>query len=76
MEEQFIPTTLQSTTHDLRTPLAVILSYTQLLRNQVYGPLTAEQQRALEKIENSCRSLTSTINQKLSEIELAVNTYH
>ena len=74
MEYQFIPTSLQSTTHELRTPLAVILSYTQLLRNQVYGPLTLEQQTALEKIETNCRLLTSTINQKLSEIE--ANTYH
>lgn len=74
MDYQFIPTSLQSTTHELRTPLAVILSYTQLLRNQVYGPLTLEQQTALEKIEANCRLLTSTINQKLSEIE--AQTYH
>jgi signal transduction histidine kinase len=76
MEEQFIPTLLQATTHELRTPLTVILSYTELLRKQVYGPLTSEQQRALEKIESSCRVLTSTINQKISEIESAIPTYH
>lgn len=74
MEYQFVPTTLQSTSHELRTPLAVILSYTQLLRNQVYGPLTLEQQTALEKIETNCRLLTSTINQRLSEME--AQTYH
>ena len=74
MEYQFIPTALQSTTHELRTPLAVILSYTQLLRNQVYGPLTLEQQTALEKIESSCRVLTRTINQRISEME--AQTYH
>ena len=74
MEYQFTPTPLQSTAHELRTPLTVILSYTQLLRNQAYGSLTLEQQVALEKIEANCRTMTTVINQTLSEME--ARTYH
>lgn len=68
--------TLQTTTHELRTPLAIILSYTQLLEQQIYGPLTSQQAIALEKIEQSARILMKAINERLIEIEAQVPTYH
>ena len=80
MDQLHIPAhdlaTLQTTTHELRTPLAIILSYTQLLEQQIYGPLTSQQASALEKIEQNARVLMKAINDRLSAIEAEVPTYH
>jgi len=40
---------LASVSHDLRTPLNVIMGYTQLLAEETFGPVTAEQADALAR---------------------------
>lgn len=52
-------------THELRTPLHGILGVTELLEEQVYGPLTAKQRKALASIGTSARSLLELIDSLL-----------
>lgn len=57
--------------HELRSPINVILGYTGLLRDGSFGPLSAEQGDCIERLERSGRELheliTSTLD--LSRIE-------
>jgi signal transduction histidine kinase len=47
--------------HELRTPLNAIGGYTQLLQMGVHGPLTADQERALARVERSQAHLLALI---------------
>lgn len=57
--------------HELRTPLNAIGGYVQLLQMGVHGPVTPEQQEALDRIDRSQRHLLRLINDvlNLSRIE-------
>lgn len=48
--------------HELRTPLNIILGYNQLLRDENFGPLNAEQQEILGRIEKNAKELFELIN--------------
>jgi PAS domain S-box-containing protein len=48
--------------HELRTPLAAVLGNTQLLQEEVYGPLTERQQTAIQRIDQSGQNLLALIN--------------
>jgi len=48
--------------HELRTPLNGILGITEAMREEVYGPVNAEQNEALGDVERSGRHLLSLIN--------------
>lgn len=56
---------LANMSHELRTPLNTILALSEALQEEVYGGLTARQQRALTNIEDSGRHLLSLINDVL-----------
>ncbi|HZT38712.1 MAG TPA: ATP-binding protein [Bryobacteraceae bacterium] len=62
---------LASMSHELRTPLHTIIGFTELLLEQVEGPLTPRQQRFLTHIYNDSRHLLELINDilDLSKIE-------
>ncbi len=51
--------------HELRTPLNAIGGHAQLLGMELYGPLTAQQQEALSRIDRSQRHLLSLITDVL-----------
>jgi PAS domain S-box-containing protein len=57
--------------HELRTPLNAILGMSEILRENVYGPLNEAQQNALRHIEEGGRHLLELINDilDLSKIE-------
>jgi signal transduction histidine kinase/CheY-like chemotaxis protein len=57
--------------HEIRTPLNSVLALSQLLRDGVAGPLTAEQRRYLEVIERNGQNLLRLIHDilDLSRIE-------
>jgi signal transduction histidine kinase len=51
------------TSHDLRTPLQAIVGFTGVLLLRLPGPLTDEQERQLELVQESARQLLSMIDQ-------------
>jgi signal transduction histidine kinase len=52
-------------THELKTPINVISGYSELLEEEIYGPLSEEQQQALETIRDQTLVLTRLVNQLL-----------
>ncbi|MBI1818360.1 MAG: PAS domain S-box protein [Deltaproteobacteria bacterium] len=56
---------LASVSHDLRTPLNVIIGYTDLQIEGVLGPVTAEQLDALRRMRSTSLSLAALINATL-----------
>jgi signal transduction histidine kinase len=51
--------------HELKTPINVIIGYTQLLREEIYGPLTEKQQKVADVLENQSKTLARLVNQLL-----------
>ena len=57
---------LATMSHELRTPLNAIAGYSELLKLELRGPITAEQREDLERIDRSQRHLLSLINDVLN----------
>jgi len=55
----------QEVKHELRTPLNGILGESQLLREEIYGPLNGRQQDALDNVENCGNNLLGLISDLL-----------
>lgn len=53
---------LASMSHELRTPLTSVLGRTELLSEEIYGPVTPRQRDALRSIDESGRHLLELIN--------------
>jgi signal transduction histidine kinase len=51
--------------HELKTPINVILGYAQLLRDDVYGPLTDKQRQVAEVLEKQTKTLARLVKQLL-----------
>jgi len=62
---------LANMSHELRTPMNSILGYTQLVLDEVDGPLTGDQSESLGKVEKNASHLLKLINDilDLSKIE-------
>ncbi|HFZ8995862.1 TPA: two component system sensor histidine kinase QseE/GlrK [Citrobacter freundii] len=56
---------LRHISHELKTPLASMREGTELLADQVVGPLTSEQQEVVAILDNSSRNLQKLIEQLL-----------
>src|SRR5262249_20866605 len=52
--------------HELRTPLNIITGYTELLAEETFGPLTAEQQETLGRMRHSAHELLALIDETLN----------
>ncbi len=48
--------------HDLRSPLSNVVSIAESIRNGVFGPTTALQQKWLWKMQENCRSLINHVS--------------
>ena len=66
MLEQQKDTFLRHVTHELKTPLASMVEGTDLLRDEIVGPITKEQQAVLELISQSMVRLRTMIDSLLS----------
>jgi signal transduction histidine kinase len=51
--------------HELKTPINVIIGYLQLLEEGIYGPMTSTQVQTLKTIENQVLSLNRLVRQLL-----------
>ncbi|MGQ0579775.1 MAG: ATP-binding protein [Betaproteobacteria bacterium] len=62
---------LANMSHELRTPLNAILGYTELIVDQIYGPVPEKIRDVLERVQKSGRHLLGLINDvlDLSKIE-------
>ena len=62
---------LANMSHELRTPLNAILGYTELIADQIYGPVPEKILGVLDRVEKSGRHLLGLINDvlDLSKIE-------
>ncbi len=58
--------------HELRTPLSVVLSLAEALNEDLYGPLTGAQRRALVTISQSGRHLLALLSDILDLARIAV----
>lgn len=56
---------LANMSHELRTPLTAILGLSEVLQDEVFGPLTAKQHQKLATIEQSGKHLLELINDVL-----------
>ena len=57
-------------THEIRTPLSIVLGYDRLLLQEKFGPLNREQKRILEESVQSCDRLLSIVNEMLDFTKL------
>ena len=62
---------LANMSHELRTPMNAIIGYTDLLLDEVDGPINEEQRKSLRKVSRNARHLLQLINDVLdiSKIE-------
>ncbi len=69
---------LATVSHELRTPMNSIIGYSEILQDELDGPLTADQADSVERILRSGRNLLSLINDVLdySRIEAGKITIH
>ena len=51
--------------HELKTPINVIMGYVQLLEEGMYGPVTPQQREVLRTLESQCAGLTRLVRQLL-----------
>ena len=56
---------LASMSHELRTPLNAVMGLSEVLREEVYGPLTERQRKSLRSISEAGRHLLALINEVL-----------
>jgi signal transduction histidine kinase len=61
---------LANMSHELRTPLNSIIGYTELLRDQIYGPLNEKQADRLERIHRNGYQLLELVTDILDLNEL------
>jgi signal transduction histidine kinase len=68
MQERFQRTTnaLGSAAHDLKTPLAILNGYVELLQSEKLGPLNVRQQEVLEDMQSSGKRLQQFIQDFLT----------
>ncbi len=62
---------LANVSHDMRTPLGAIIGYADMLRQNIYGPVTEAQQEKLNAILQSSNQLMDFIRNLLGQAELA-----
>lgn len=52
---------LANTTHELRTPIAAVVGYGDLLMQEIFGPLTEQQKTTLERLTQNARGMLGLV---------------
>ncbi len=65
---------LANMSHEIRTPLNTVLGFTQVLHEQMYGPMNEKQLKSLDFIEQSGQHLLSLINDILDIAKIEAGT--
>lgn len=65
---------LANVSHDLRTPLGAILGYSEMMKEEMYGPINQKQREIIQKMINSINNLTGMVSQLLDQAKLEANT--
>jgi len=52
---------LANTTHELRTPIAAVVGYGDLLIQEVFGPLTDQQKNTMERLTQNARGMLGLV---------------
>lgn len=65
---------LANVSHDLRTPLNVILGYSDMMHDGELGPLTAEQRDATGRVLTNTRRLITLIGSLLDQAQIEAGT--
>jgi signal transduction histidine kinase len=60
--------------HEMRTPLSAILGYTEMLEQEVYGPLTERQQDAARRILANTNHMLSLASNLLDRAQIEAGT--
>jgi PAS domain S-box-containing protein len=56
--------------HELRTPLNAILGYAEMIREEIYGPITEKQAQASDRIIHNSRQLLDIVSDLLDQAQL------
>ncbi len=64
---------LAKVSHELRTPLGAILGYTELLRDDIFGPLSSKQKQIANEVIDSTEYLTTLVGELLDEAQFEGN---
>lgn len=69
LKDQFLTTI----SHELRTPLNVMLANTEIMQEEIFGPLTEKQAQALNRISDSGQHLLQLIDDILDLSEMQID---
>jgi PAS domain S-box-containing protein len=62
---------LTNVSHDMRTPLGAIVGYTEMLQNEIYGPINEQQKEKLDVLLQSANQLIDFVVNLLGQSEIA-----
>ncbi len=72
--ERLKSTFVSRVSHELRTPLNAIIGYADMLRERVYGPVTDDQQQALDRVTVNARRQLGIVNDLLDQAQIEAGT--
>jgi PAS domain S-box-containing protein len=61
---------LANVSHDLRTPLGVIIGYGEMLQRGIYGPLSEQQGSVVQRMIRNTRNLTGMVNKLMAQAQI------
>ncbi|MFN3428878.1 MAG: sensor histidine kinase, partial [Candidatus Sericytochromatia bacterium] len=66
---------MSAVSHELRTPLTSIIGYTELLEDEVSGPLTDDQHEFVSRMQGASEALLSIVDNVLDYVRLEAGTF-
>ena len=66
---------MSAVSHELRTPLTSIMGFTELLEDEIGGPISPEQREFLQKVQDASTDLLDIVDNVLDFMRLEANTF-